>query len=276
MAESPRRPVSVIGVVADAGEPKSTEDSSVPRTGDPIEGSLTVLTERRCRSTHPDEGPESGRSSRHAEQHSVGVDGSTDDPGDAAVRYVVNTPRRQSKHRSVSSRSRCQCASVSQGERRRRHASSSPSGDGSGREQSPLAIPLPDEGSGHGAPHRLPKQGYRSTEGSREVTRGHGLQHGQEFGAAPPVIRESMSEESDGDEESGELSGEVRSILNTRTGVQRGICSGNSHGGTATRQRYDDPSEFRAGEGRESSARGMEEPMASGRRPHHILQSRAP
>ena len=76
MAESPRRPVSVIRVVANAGEPKSTEDSLVPRTGDPIEGSWTVLTERRCRSTHPDEDPESGNSSGHAEQHAVGVDGS--------------------------------------------------------------------------------------------------------------------------------------------------------------------------------------------------------
>ena len=54
-----------------------------------------------------------------------------------------------------------------------------------------------------------------------------------------------MSDESDGDEDPGELSGEVQSILNSRTGVQRGVRFGNSHGGTATRQRYDDPSEFR-------------------------------
>ena len=152
--ESPRRPTSVIGLVAGAGEPKSTEDSSRSRAGDPLEGSRTMLTERRCCSTRPNEGPDSGRSPRHAEQHSVGVDGSTDNPGDATVCYAVNTLRRQNKLRSVSSRgawegrlcSRGQGASVCHGERRQRHASSSSSGDGSGREQSPLATPLPGEG----------------------------------------------------------------------------------------------------------------------------------
>ena len=152
----------------------------------------------------PDRDPESGRSSRHAEQHSIGVDGSTGDPGDATVCYAVNTPRRQNKLRSVSSRgawegrlcSRGQGASVCHGERRRRHAFSSSSGDGSGGEQSPLATALPDEGSEHGAPHRLPKQGYRSTEGSRERARCCGLQSMQgSIVAAPSVIWESMSEE---------------------------------------------------------------------------------
>jgi len=79
--EFPRRPVSVIRLVAGAGEPKSTEDSSRSRAGDPLEGSRTMLMERQCCSTRPDKDPESGRSLRHAEQHSVGVDSSTDDPG---------------------------------------------------------------------------------------------------------------------------------------------------------------------------------------------------
>jgi len=101
--EYPRRPTSVIGLVADAGEPKSTEDSLRCCAGDPLEGSWTVPTERRCCSTRPHEGPDSGRSSRLAELHSIGVDGSTDDPGDATVLNAVNMPRRQSKLRDVSS-----------------------------------------------------------------------------------------------------------------------------------------------------------------------------
>jgi len=43
--ESPRRPTSVIGLVAGAGEPKSTEDNSRSWAGDLLEGSWTVLME---------------------------------------------------------------------------------------------------------------------------------------------------------------------------------------------------------------------------------------
>jgi len=226
------------------------------------------------------EGPDSGRSSRLVELRSVGVDGSTDDPGDATVCYAVNTPRRQNKLRNVNSRgawenrlrSRGPGASVCHGERRRRHASSSSSGDGSGGEQLPLATPLPDEGSVLGAPHHPPRQGHRPMEGSMEVTGGQGLQSGtsadralgsayagqgsfaalpghasvgayagQGSSAAPLVRQELMSEESDDGEESGELSGEVRSILNSRTGVRQGIRSADSRAGMVTHQRYDNP-----------------------------------
>jgi len=95
-----------------------------------------------------------------------------------------------------------------------------------------------------------------------EVARGHELQPGTSAGhasvganaglgsvPAPPARRvgESMSEESDDAGESGELSGEVRSILSLRDGVRQGVCSDNRGAGVAVRQRYDDPSEFQAG-----------------------------
>jgi len=56
---------------------------------------------------------------------------------------------------------------------------------------------------------------------------------------APPARRaeELMSENSNDTEESGELLGEVRSILNSRDGVRKGIRSGNGHAGVMTRQR---------------------------------------
>jgi len=111
--------------------------------------------ERRPCSAHLYEGPESGRSSRLAELRSGGVDGSVEDQGDSTVLYAVNTPQRQNKLQGVSLRGAWEGrlrpsgrgTSVYRGERRRRRISSSSSGDRSGGEQSPLATPLPGEGS---------------------------------------------------------------------------------------------------------------------------------
>ena len=172
------------------------------------------------------------------------------------------------EHYAVSSRgawegrrsSRGQGTSQYSGERRRRRTSLS-SGDRSGGEQSPLAMPLPGEGSGHRAPHRLPKQRYRSTEGSREVVRRQGLHQGS--GSVPPAIQESMSDESDGDEESGEL-------------VRRRVRSSNGRAGVMVRQHYDDPLEFRAGGDQGSRVPGMEELMAIGRGPCLLYTSPSP
>jgi len=196
------------------------------------------------------------------------------------------------------------------GERHRRRTSSSSSGDRSGGEQSPLATSLHGGGSVHGEPHHTtPRQGHRLMKSSMEVARGHELQPGTSAGhasvganagqgsmpapprhasvganaglgsvPAPPArhVGEAMSEESDDAGESGELSGEVRSILSSRDGVQQRVRSGNGGAGVAVRQRYDDPSEFQAGGDRGNRARGWVEPRAFGLGPHLVLRGRAP
>jgi len=316
--ESPRRPTSVVGLMTSAGEPMSMEDNVRRRVGDPLKGSRTQLMERRPCSVRPYEGPGSGRSSRLAELQSGEVDGSVDDPGDSTVLYAVNRPRKQSKLHGLSSRGawegrlrpRGRGTSVYCGECRRWRTSSSSSGDGSGGEQSPLATPLPGEGSVHGEPHHTtPRQGHWPMERSMEVMRNHELQPGTSAGhasvganagqgsmpapsrhvsvganaglgsvPAPPARRaeELMSEQSDDAEESGELSEEVHSILSSRDGVRQGIRSGNGQAGGTVRQRYDDPSEFQAGGDPGNRARGWVEPRAFGLGPHHVLWGRTP
>ena len=221
------------------------------------------LMERWLCSARPYKGPESGKSSRLAELQSSGVGDLVNDPGDSTVLYVVNT-RRKSKLQGLGSRGawegrlhpRGRGTSV-RGEGRRRCNSSLSSGDRSEVEQSPLATPLPGEGSVPGQHHHtIPKQGRRMVESSMEVTRGHELQPdssadhvlgsayaGQQSFAAPsmhasvgayagqgslaaPLARraeELMSKESDDAGGSGELSGEVHSILNSRDGVRRRV-----------------------------------------------------
>jgi len=81
---------------------------------------------------------------------------------------------------------------------------------------------------------------------------------------APPARRaeQLMSEESNDAEESGELSGEVHSILSSRDDVRQGVCSGNGQDGVMVRRRYDDQMELQAGGGPGNGARGRVEPRA--------------
>ena len=157
-AGSPYRPVSVTGLITDAGVVLPVEDNVRRRLiGDPtratrslrispqlladLGGSRSQLLERQPRSAHPYEGLRSGRSSRLAELQSVGVDDPVEDPRESIVVHAVKTPQsmqRQSKLHGVSSRGawegrlhpRGRGTSVYRGERRRRCTSSSSSSSG--------------------------------------------------------------------------------------------------------------------------------------------------
>jgi len=147
-AGSPCRPVSVAGLITDAGVVLPVEDNLRCRLiGDPtratrslrispqlladLGGSRSQLLERRPRSGYSYEGPRSGRSSRLAELQSVGVDDPVEVPRESIEVHAVKTPRsmlRQNKLQGVSSRGAWEGrlhplgrgTSLYRGERRRR------------------------------------------------------------------------------------------------------------------------------------------------------------